>query len=389
MLKRERIWFLLLPVLLGMFGLGVARLFQLRFESGDLYPPYSSLRADPLGTRALYEGLENLRGVGVQRFIQPLDKLRAGRNTTLFVLGADALEMSRSTEHEYKTLEQFMFEGGRIVISFGPLNTRPRPKKHPEEDEPGVKTISLKERWKVGLAYEDLPKDADGVYQSVLARKTEDLPGSIVWHTALCFDPAGANWKTIYARDRHPVLIERKFGRGALVLSADSYFLSNEAMRDERRAELLAWLVGANPTVLFDETHLGVIEQPGVAELVRRYRLDGLVIALVLLAGLFVWKNTVRFVPPRAEEEAGNDAVAGKDSAAGFANLLRRSISSSEILSVCLAEWKRTRARGCSDLNAKMEQAAAVIAGEQARPARDRDPVEGYRRISGILAERK
>ena len=40
-----------------LFVLGVIYLFLLRFEAGDVYPPYSSLRADPLGTMAWYESL--------------------------------------------------------------------------------------------------------------------------------------------------------------------------------------------------------------------------------------------------------------------------------------------------------------------------------------------
>src|SRR5436190_4493851 len=124
-MKRDRLLLLLLPVLLAVFGLGVARLFQLRFATGDVYPPYSSLRADPLGTKALFDSLEWLRGITVQRFSEQLDKLREGRRTTLFVFGAQAFDMEYSTEDEYKKLEQFMFDGGRIVISFAPVNTKP------------------------------------------------------------------------------------------------------------------------------------------------------------------------------------------------------------------------------------------------------------------------
>ena len=429
-MKKDRILLVLLPVLLAVFGLGLGRLFQLRFEAGDVYPPYSSLRADPLGTKAFFESLKILRGITVQRFLQQLDKLREGRRTTLFVFGAQASDMDYSTEDEYKELEQFMFDGGRIVISFAPVNTKPwatrraqakeekktkdkskqeqksdepddeeskthkkKPPAGAEEDGPGMKMISIKERWNVSFNYEDLPKDTDDIYHSVLARKKAalDLPASVVWHTALYFDRPDANWNVIYARDNHPVLIERKFANGSLVFSADSYFVSNEALRNERHPKLLAWLAGRNTTVLFDETHLGVLEAPGVAALVRKYRLHGLMLGLALLAGLFVWKSTASFVPAYAEDivETRNDAVAGRDSAAGFVNLLRRSISSAEVLSVCFAEWKKARAHGRADLNARMERIAAVIAEEQAKSAREKNPVASYRRISRILAERK
>ena len=36
-------------------GYGLLHLFALRFAQGDVYPPYSSLRSDPLGKKALYE----------------------------------------------------------------------------------------------------------------------------------------------------------------------------------------------------------------------------------------------------------------------------------------------------------------------------------------------
>jgi hypothetical protein len=424
-MKQGRSWLLLLPVLLALFTVGIARLFQLRFEAGDVYPPYSSLRADPLGTKVLYKSLQNLNGVASHRFTQPLEKLPDGRGLTLFVFGADASQMDDSPREEYQKLEQFMFGGGRVVVSFAPVNTKPwaphrdetkekeestnhEPKKSAEpkpdksarvkppvnddESGPGRKRIPLTERWNVGLAYKDLPKDARDVFQPVVARRAADvqLPESLRWHTALYFDEAGANWRVIYERDRHPVLIERAFGHGSLVFSADSFFVSNEAMRADRQPEVLAWLVGPNASVLFDETHLGVAEAPGVAALVRKYHLHALVIGFVSLAGLFVWKSSVPFVRAHDEQEAGfhRDAVAGKDSAAGFVHLLRRSISPSEILPVCFAEWKKARACGRTDLKAKMERAAAVIAEEQTKPARERSPLESYRRISRILSER-
>ena len=61
------------------FAAGLVHLFHLRFESGDNYPPYSSLRADPLGTKALFESLEPL--VETRRHLQTLSKLSDGRDT--------------------------------------------------------------------------------------------------------------------------------------------------------------------------------------------------------------------------------------------------------------------------------------------------------------------
>jgi hypothetical protein len=57
-------------------------------------------------------------------------------------------------------------------------------------------------------------------------------------------------------------------------------------------------------------------------------------------------------------------------------------------LSVCFAEWKKARAHGRADLNARMERVAAEIAEEQAKSGREKNPVESYRRITRILTER-
>jgi hypothetical protein len=59
------------------------------------------------------------------------------------------------------------------------------------------------------------------------------------------------------------------------------------------------------------------------------------------------------------------------------------------VLSVCFAEWKKAWAHGRADLNARTERMAAIIAEEQAKSARARNPVESYRRITRVLTERK
>ena len=42
---------------------------------GDVFPAYSSLRADPLGAKALYQALELLPGVSAQRHYRDVSKL--------------------------------------------------------------------------------------------------------------------------------------------------------------------------------------------------------------------------------------------------------------------------------------------------------------------------
>jgi hypothetical protein len=401
------------------FAAGVVHLFLLRFEAGDVYAPYSSLRADPLGTKILCESLRRLPDISVRRHYQSLSKLRDVEKVTVFCLGTGSpYAVSRDL---VEGVESLAVGGGRLVISFRPSTGKPwsvRRRERKEhrtareeqgekpEESPGKKNeqedqddsdksrlpwVSLDERWGLGLDYAELPVSYDSPYGSTVAHgvDVETLPDSISWHTALFFDKLEDAWRVVYAREGRPVIIERSFGKGTLVLSADSYYLSNEAMRSERHPELLAWLVGPNRTIVFDEAHLGLSEHPGIAALVRKYRLHGVVAGCLLLAGLFVWKNAVSFVPPYEDEPGEREVAAGRDFAAALTNLLRRSISQKDILSVCLDEWKRSVSHARKDLRSRVEMIEGVLEQENARPAKRRDAVRCYRTISRMLAERK
>ena len=49
--------------------------------------------------------------------------------------------------------------------------------------------------------------------------------------------------------------------------------------------------------VIFDESHLGQRESPGLMTLARRYRLGGVIATLALLAGLVIWKSVSTLAP--------------------------------------------------------------------------------------------
>ena len=108
------------------FILGLANLFKLRFEKGDIYSEYSSLRADPLGTKALYEALENLKGVAVWRHFRPMNRLGSGADTTLVFAGMKVSGLEQMPEAVIKDLERFMALGGRVVITLYPVNEKPK-----------------------------------------------------------------------------------------------------------------------------------------------------------------------------------------------------------------------------------------------------------------------
>jgi len=388
------------------FVVGLVQLFLLRFEAGDVYPPYSSLRADPLGTMALCESLEELPGLSVRRDHSDSNKLPQTPETTYLHLGTKDYEWQELPVDLFNEIESFATRGGRLAIAFAPVTSsnrflfttvtvtnavgtnvaaRKRIRKILEEDEPRVRSVSVQERWGISFEYEGLEPGDDEVYQPVEVTNvtTLPLPAQLDWHSGLVLKNVDARWRVIYSRGTNPVVVERRFGQGTVVMATDAYFLSNEAMWQARHPELLAWFVGAARQVVFDEAHLGVVETTGVAVLLRKYRLYGVIGALVLLAGLFIWKNSVSLVPPHAEE-LRKEYIAGKDAAGGFVNLLRRNIPPAKILDACFEEWSKSLAHGGNHTIASVDRASEIMEGQPGR-----NPVLAYQQIAKALKRSK
>lgn len=431
MLNRRLTLLIAVLIAAGGFTYGLYRLFDLRFASGDVYPPYSTFRADPLGARAWFESLGLVGGVETRRLLEPLRTAGSGAGTTLFVLGTGVTDLREVSQREVDEIEQFMNQGGRVVIAFypetstpffnftnslattntapgskskrrrrpassptvtnapsGSLTNAPGPMGPPLKTPPttfGPKFISLEERWDFDMEFRRLELNDDRVAQPARVTNVVEiagLPRALDWRSSTVFVTSNAAWTAVLQRSNAPVLMERRFGKGSLVLMSDSYFTSNEAMRQSRQTALLTWLIGGGRRLLFDETHLGVEVQPGVATLARRYRLHGLFASLLLLAGLFVWRNSVSFVPPHPSLAGGDGDVTGKDSASGFINLLRRSLAPRALLRMCFDEWQQSVAKGRPELGPKIARMAGVVENNEAKP------VDAYRELSRIVSER-
>src|SRR4051812_40086819 len=117
-MKRKTWLSLLLAVALaGGALLGFSRLFSLRFEAGDIYPAYSSLRSDPLGCKVLHDSLREVPGLTVQRNFETSPKLRAPAACTVYYPGMATWEWSIE---EIKKMEAQASDGARVVVTFLP-----------------------------------------------------------------------------------------------------------------------------------------------------------------------------------------------------------------------------------------------------------------------------
>jgi hypothetical protein len=445
------------------FGVGMVGFWLLRFESGDIYRPYSSMRSDPLGTRAFYESLEQLPEITVRRNYKSLKKLTAPDGGTLFYLGIDRdampseLAMGTSGPSEFgggsaRAIHNFISNGGRVVVSFSPLAGASRidalevlfgdredeseddeeestdndgkstDDKEESTDDDGKSTDDKEEstndeKEKTEPSEPEDTETEDHTYDSLGStlglsmdyeddaswQQVHDTPAEgsdeisagwpgIAWHGRMYFKDLSNEWTVIYRRADKPVIIERAIDSGSIVICTDTYFLSNEAMidRNSRNPQLLAWLVN-KPTVVFDETHLGVVSGEGISSLAEEHGLANLFFVLLVIAGLYLWKSSVSFLPrdPEHIERFGGHGISGKSSAAGLHNLLRKCIPVSRILNECLKHWSASISTSRPKQRAARDKIRAVIDAENNRSTRQQDPVKAYTTICRILAERK
>ena len=421
-------------LLVAALVIGLIHLFLLRFQSGDIYPAYSSLRSDPLGTRIFYDSLAKFDDIDLQRNYRLLHSLKPKADTAFFYLGAQIPVYDSMPKKTSPDLDRLTQSGGRLVISYLPVNKKAdtdyssditndgddgaevqtecdkrdqnqAPQQDPETlsppapddskdesdqpDAPGNNMVSIKEHWGFGFAYNDNQplKGKDKKHLAFKARSSRpDLPAEISWHTNLYFELFTDSWQTLYAVDGKPVIIERSMGRGTIVLCADSYFISNEALRTERHPQLLVWLLGGHSKIMFDESHFGIYKSPGIADLLRHYRFYWFIGALVLVALLFVWQNATYFVPPLEDDNSnGAEIISGKDYTQGLIAMLRRNITAQKILPVCGREWERTFKKDTRIQSGAIEHMNRILQTESASSKKKSDPVAGYRKISRLF----
>jgi hypothetical protein len=408
----------MLALLCGvLFAVGLTQLFLLRFEAGNIYPPYSSLRSDPLGTRALFDSLNRLAADTVGRNFRPLRQVKLDPKTTFVMVGLHDTNAIVEKKKVEGLLEHLAEAGGRLVLTFSAA-TGHRYRKHIDESESNdnLKNGTDGDADPIEEFVVEDNKDEDctsGEDQDAVCglntlgakiRSTRDdptdefavrfadgpaiLPLEIPWRSPLYFELRENNWEILYRWQDAPVVVQRPWGKGSVVMAADSYLLSNEALRNHRSSGLLAWLMVPGHDILFDEFHKGLVKQPGVAGLARQYRLHWVFGAIFVVAGLFIWRQAAIFVPSVQSERGPSDAppAVGRDTSQGLVHLYRQHISPKKVMTVCFQAWKSQAAQRVS--SSRIDEVRVLV--EQATAdSRKEVHVETYKQICELLKQGK
>ena len=348
----------------AVFFAGAIGLFHQRFASGEIYPEFSSMRTDPMGTRLLYDSLGRLPGIAVERNFLPLDFLPPG-GVTLVMLGLSPMQVNWAADF-LRPVEKTAARGNRVVVAMYLKPEFDQPKQEdfdrqaaPKPPDPKMKVKpkpppepALRTLWKVSLKIDSTPKEPHPLY----------------------FAQADG-WRVRDKIGEKVLAIERDFGKGSVVLMTESADFTNQATAATDRLRQVAGALGGYPRIVFDEHHLGIAESGSVMGMARQFRLMGLALGLALCAGLFIWRNASGFPPP-APARAG-ERLSGRTSQAGLLTLLKRHIPPADLAAVCWREWLSAN-RG-QVTPERRERAEAILLEAAGRP------IEATREIQALL----
>jgi hypothetical protein len=386
--KNKALAYLLVAATIGTFIVVALHTFEVRLETQEGYPPASSFRADARGCRALYESLQRVPGIQVARFLRTFSNLPPAEGRSLVIAGIDP-ESQILQMQDRKSLSAWVEAGGTLMVSLAAEDRTPAKAgsadyeiSPPAKTSPSTKNKSTpptEEQW-----IETLQGAGVRVFRHTDASARHRFESGVFeptgsWLGPLYFRDLQSPWRVVAEADHLPVVIQRLFGHGNIILIADSYLLTNGSLANDRKTRFLGWLFRKRTTVLFDESHFGITENPGIASLARRYGLESAFFVLVILALFFVWANRYSLLPKSTDRTARDLIVPGQGGEAVFVNLLHRSLSTKDLLSTSSQLW-RQGIHGADKIRKLDQLLAALDPGSSV--------VDRYNQLSQLLNQR-
>ena len=317
----------LVVVLAAAFLGGLVALFSANFAGGSVYPDYSTLRADPEGSKLLFDSLARLPDLTVTRNFMPLQNLAADGSTIVLLDLHDP---------DFEVVKALAKSGARVVAA-------------------------LQQDW------EPETKESDAIFKQLQVRLAVDQEKDRAPH--LYFSEAPA-WTPMERDGTKLIAIERPFGKGTVALLAASADFSNHSTVGSNRLPQVTAALGTNSRIVFDESHLGIAESGSVMGLARRFHMMGIAAGLAICAALFIWRNASAF--PNVGQSGRPVSLSGRTSASGLLTLLHKNIPPRDLTAACWQEWLASRRREFPpDRIERAEAIAHTMADRPLEAARD------------------
>ena len=340
----------------------------------------SSFRRDPYGSSLLFDSYERA-GYQVERSEDENSlALQDAPRTTAFFVGGYLFGYYYMGEDKFRNLLQnFLERGGRVVL------VQPSRK---------IMLKSPSQGWEVSVELQwESKAPGEPSWAAPAAHAVPPGAGMMYLVSDQPWLKAGPEWTTLYsspqdgsaksAQQRRVYAALRHVGRGEIVAASQEGFLLNEALKTHPDPPLLEYLTGGRPVVWADETLHGLNQNQGVLWLMERYRLQPAL--LLFWASLFavLWALSGDVVRQPAPDRRAFIVRRGESAGVAARRLLRRSVPPEQVVAAC---WEQFRHRYPQDAEAI---ASGPDRGAQLRAALSQPALEGYRKLSELIRERR
>jgi hypothetical protein len=341
----------------------------------------SSLREDPYGASLLFDSYGRA-GYQVKRG-QDEDSLSdqdASRTTAFFIGGYSPKDWHDRNLHDGAKfrgrLENFLARGGRVVLV-----------------DPGWGLKSQSQGWEVGNKWHPtareraspwvspdlrtMPADSEMIYLAADAPWLQtDAQWSVLYRGVVGADAKADPSERIY-------MAMRRAGNGELIAASQESFLLNEAIKTHPNPVLLDFLAGGRPVIWVDEALHGLRQDEGVLWLVQRYRLQAALLLFWATLLALLWSMSGDLVRRPAHNPSAQIVRHGEVAGVAARRLLQRSIAKERVVAEC---WEQFRRCWPQDVQAI---SADPLWGARLRTALAQPPLEGYKELGQLIAERR
>ena len=391
----------------GMFGMLLLMAHLSQSKTSD---EGSSFRQDPYGTSLLFDSYERA-GYQVKRSQDEnsLADQDATRTTAFFIGGYDYGDVETRDGKIVRggkfhgLLEDFLGRGGRAVLlrhdpgirfaSLGELKDNPNfgGPKWQKEKTWGVESechSAGKHESGPAWAAPRFPAMPVGSEMMYLAADAPCLKTDAQW-TALYAGPVSpmggplAESKGGGESSAHVYMATQRVGNGELVAASQEAFLLNEAIKTRPNPVLLDFLAAGRPMIWVDETLHGLRQEEGVLWLVQRYRLQAALLLFWATLLALLWSMSGDLVRRPAPDRSEEIIRVGEPAGLAAQRLLQRSIGTMQVVAEC---WEQFRRRSPQDAQAISADARW---GPRLRAALAQPPLEGYKELQHLIAERR
>jgi len=242
---RKKFSLLLIGLLIFLFGFSAYKIMYQRFKKGDVYPRYSSLRHDPMGTSIFFSSLEKM---GCQVRILKEDEIPEHihpRDTIMFIL-YPAFHFDQEMKN---AMISFILDGGRIVLTDDRSN-------------------SLMNFFETRI--ERIRSDPNGKERETISEAFPDDMFDFSGEKVKVMNQSGliSDWsrsQIVYKGGDQNIILLLNHGKGDIIISSETYFISNESMAKHPPVTFLTWIMDGRKEVIVDEYHHGITFEKGIS----------------------------------------------------------------------------------------------------------------------------